>query len=262
MSGASLIDPKSTVVVSLTSYGARLDTVHLTIESIGRGRVLPRRFILWTDPDVDPDQLTPALQRQRARGLEILTSSERFGPHTKYYPYVASQEEHVFPLVTADDDSIYPRTWLAALHAAGESFPADIVCFRAHRVTLAGASIAPYNSWPAVKNTKSSRLHFATGVSGVHYPAGFLQELKSDGATFQKVTPNADDVWLHYRAIANGRRVRQLLRRSKKFPELASTQETALHRSNTAQNGNDAQILRTYDQKALRYLAEAKSTGE
>src|SRR5580698_9444674 len=34
-------------VVSLTTFGPRLETVHLTIESIGAGALLPSRLILW-----------------------------------------------------------------------------------------------------------------------------------------------------------------------------------------------------------------------
>ena len=37
------------VVVSMTTYGKRVRTVHLAIESIARGAVRPARLILWLD---------------------------------------------------------------------------------------------------------------------------------------------------------------------------------------------------------------------
>lgn len=254
-SSESLIDPENNVVVCLTSYGQRLDTVHLTVESIGRGRARPARLILWTDPGVDADTLSAALQRQRARGLEILASPERYGPHTKYYPYVASVSHHEAPLVTADDDSIYPRLWLSRLQTAALRHDGEIVCYRAHRVGfMPDGAIAPYNSWKPVKGTDASALNFATGVSGVHYPPAFLDELRADGEVFQDCTPKADDVWLHYRAISHGRLVRQIVSAPRKYPEVASTQDVALHRSNTAQSGNDGQIAATYDDRAVQVM--------
>jgi len=61
-------------------------------------------------------------------------------------------------------------------------------------------------------------------------------------------------VWLHYRAVAHGRAIRQIVRRPRKYPEIAATQETALHKSNTAMNQNDAQITATYDPEVLSFL--------
>src|ERR1019366_9435926 len=99
------------VAVSLTSYGDRLETVHLTIESIARGRFRPKQLILWLAQDDYQGCLPPAVQRLRQRGLEV-RSCEDVGPHTKYYPYVLSQTTYEYPLVTADDDLFYPSTWL------------------------------------------------------------------------------------------------------------------------------------------------------
>ena len=50
-------------VVCLTSHGNRLDRVHLAIESVGRGRLRPRRLILWLDGQVEDHQLPQALRR-------------------------------------------------------------------------------------------------------------------------------------------------------------------------------------------------------
>lgn len=253
-----LIDESNPVVVSLTSYGARLESVHLTIESIGRGIARPARLIVWTDPEVTEHDLPGNLNRLRGRGLEILPSPRAFGPHTKYYPYVLSDRDDELPLVTADDDSLYPRRWLRGLQRAASSTPDQIVCYRAHRVVVEPeAGLAPYNSWPPVSGTDPSTLNFATGVSGVLYPPEFLSELLGAGDRFVELTPKADDVWLHYQAVVNGRLVRQIRPRPVKFPEIPATQGTALHRFNTAQSANDHQISRTYDPLSLDVLQRA-----
>ena len=241
-----LVDGRSGTVVSLTSYGARLRTVHLTIESIGRGRVRPGRIVLWVDPDVVVEDLPPVLLRMRDRGLEIGTSPAPYGPHTKYFPYVASEAPHDALLVTADDDSLYPRDWLASLVEA-QAGSDDVVCFRAHRVGFtADGGLAPYNSWAPVTDTTASPLNFATGVSGVAYPPAFLDELARLGDAFTATCPRADDVWLHFAAVQSGRRIRQIGARPRKFPEVMRTQATALHRENTGRTANDLQIASTY----------------
>lgn len=253
-SSEPLIDLASDIVVSLTSYGPRLQTVHLAIESIGAGSQRPCRLILWTDPGVCDDELPTHLRRLRERGLEIISSPAMYGPHTKYFPYVQSELAHRMMLVTADDDSLYPRRWLEGLAAARKD-PHTIVCYRAHHVGITSdGRMAPYNSWAPVEETRPSRLHFATGVSGVRYPPDFLDLLREDGDAFLASCPRADDVWLHFRAVSHGYVVRQVVDRPRKFPEIADTQATALHRSNTAENANDAQIEATYDSAAICLL--------
>ncbi|SDG33002.1 hypothetical protein SAMN04489810_3492 [Microbacterium pygmaeum] len=259
-SNRSLVDESNDVVICLTSYGDRLGTVHLTVESIGSGRTLPGRLILWTDPGVDIDELPSPLRRMQARGLEIRPSAARVGSHTKYFPYVMSEVAHMRPLVTADDDSIYPRYWLARLQQAGASHAGEIVCYRAHRVGITPEGVLkPYNSWQPARDTEASVLNFATGVSGVYYPADFLDELRLAGDKFLATSPKADDVWLHYCAVANGRVIRQLGRTPEKYPELRATQETALHRYNTGLSANDSQIADTYSPEVLSVLRSRAS---
>ena len=50
-SRASIVDPTSTFVVTMTTHGARLRDVHVALESIARGTVLPARVILWLDEE-------------------------------------------------------------------------------------------------------------------------------------------------------------------------------------------------------------------
>ena len=101
-------------VVSLTTHGDRVATVHLTIESIGRGELRPSRIILWLDEAATFSNLPPALRRLQKRGLEVKLC-KNYGPHTKYYPYVESEKAMTQPMVTADDDILYLPFWLKKL---------------------------------------------------------------------------------------------------------------------------------------------------
>lgn len=250
------------VVVSLTSYGARLRLVSLTIESIVSGTVRPQRLVLWVDDEADLARAMRSrpLRRLIERGLEVRVG-EPAGPHGKWWPYVQSEARHALPLVTADDDVRYGREWLRTLVDAYAAAPDTIHCHRAHRIVLATASTpAPYMTWPPCRSTRPSHASFLTGVSGVLYPPAFLDALRSDGAGFRTAAPNADDVWLTARAIANGVRVAQVEAMPRLWPTIVGGQRSALSRSNGTDGGNDAQIAATLTPDLVRILRDESST--
>jgi hypothetical protein len=238
-------------VVSLTSYGSRIDTVHLTVESIARGAVRPERMILWLDSIDDLEAITPALARQRERGLEILLA-ENFGPHTKYYPYVESETTFAVPLVTADDDIIYPSSWLAGIMAAHRAHPESIVGYWIRRVVF-GADGRPvtYTSWPYASDTRAHAANVPLGVSGVLYPTRMLASLREKGRAFTEVAPSTDDLWLHAVAVRSGIDVRQISDTPVHFLTVPGSQEISLASVNVSGSGNDRVVAELYTQADL-----------
>lgn len=243
-------------VVSVTSYGARLKNVHLTLESIAAGSVLPSRLILCVDTAEALTNPSSGLKRLLARGLEVCLS-DNYGPHTKYYPYLLSRNAFDVPLVTADDDQIYSKWWLEGLTRAFERSPDLVNCYRAHKIKIEGDSIAPYRSWGPCTSIRPSVLHFATGVSGVIYPPFFLRQLKEAGAGFIHICPKSDDIWLHVNALRAGVKIRQLWERQLRFPFSPGTQGMGLYHSNVLLDHNDDQIRMTYTTDDLRHLKAA-----
>jgi hypothetical protein len=251
-------------VVCLTSHGRRLARVHLTMESIAAGHCRPSRLLLWLDAEHKGQPLPAALVRLQARGLEIgfVQPGERLGPHTKYYPYARSQSSHTRPLVTADDDILYPPDWLARLWQAHRERPDRIHCVRAWQLRLEQTGrIAPYARWPRCDHTQPSALNFATGVSGVIYPAMFLDHLRDAGTAFLDCCPRADDIWLHANALRAGLVVCQIGSAPLHYPEMLGARRTALHKSNVRAMGNDVQIHATYTDADLGRLRQATAPG-
>lgn len=243
------------VAVSLTTHGTRLATVHTSIQSIVAGNIRPGRLILWLNGDPDSQALTPQLKRLQRRGLEI-RFAPNFGPHTKYFPYVTQFAEEGNPLVTADDDVIYPKDWLEGLMAAHQEAPDVIHCYWAMNISFDAGRISPYLAWEMVSSSRPSARHFALGVSGVIYPRSFLLTLRSAGDIFMRVCPKADDIWLHSIAIRNDYKISQI---NQKYvnPELVPfTQNIALHLSNHLASGNDAQIAATYTGSDLETMGK------
>ncbi|MDO9165342.1 MAG: hypothetical protein Q7U13_04475 [Rhodoferax sp.] len=243
------------VVVSLTTHGTRLATVHTSIQSIVAANVRPTRLILWLNGDPDSRTLTPQLERLQRRGLEI-RYAPNFGPHTKYFPYVTQFAEEGKPLVTADDDVIYPKDWLEGLMAAHQSAPNLIHCYWARKLTLENGQVLPYLAWENVSSQEPSTTHFALGVSGVIYPPRFLLALRDGGDLFAVSCPRADDVWLHAMAVRNGYRISQV-KVKHVYPRLVPfTQDAALYHANHLPGGNDAQIAATYTHGDLELLTK------
>lgn len=249
-------------VVSMTSHGRRVRLVFLAIESIARGTVRPARIVLWLD---DPGWLAHpprTLRRLVARGLEI-RRGDALGPHTKYFPYAASEARHRVAAVTADDDWLLPRHWLEELLRASLRAPGCVVAHRAHLIRIGPGGIAPYSDWAPATDPAPSPLHFGTGCLGQLLPPPLLDRLRDEGLAFQQCTPRNDDVWIHRTALELGLEVRPVLT----VPErafvpirgggLGRRGVAPLFESNVGGGANDAQIAATYGPSALAALRAA-----
>lgn len=249
----SVVNANSSVVVSLTSYDPRITRVFATIESIAAGRLKPRRLLLWLDDSFKHKPIPESLRRLEKRGLEILFCSDD-GPHKKYRPYVLSQVKHLVPLVTADDDALYPHAWLDELVVSHLKDPEVIYCHRARVVQMKGTPSADqnwlskepsaYRTWPACKTVEPSLRHFSIGVSGVLYPPSFLNQLNdvSANSLFKELTPKADDVWLNCWGSYWGYKKQQVAPFAAQFLQIPLSGRSALHRDNVVKGENDTQI--------------------
>jgi hypothetical protein len=242
-------------VVSVTSFGERLQTVYLALESIACGFVLPSRLILWISKEEAPCCEMPCLRRLSERGLEIRLCDD-LGPHKKYYPYLSLILGETFDsnLITADDDVVYSRWWLSGFVNKNREDPNTILCYRAHRMQMTGSAISRYATWNPCRTTRASFLNFATGASGCLYPAPFLGDLKRAGSGFMELCPRADDVWLHVNAVRARYKIKQIFRRPLRFPSIPGTQTGALFETNHLSGQNDVQIANTYGREDVEIL--------
>ena len=253
LSKSSVVDSSSGVVVTLTSHSMRIKHAFAAIESIGNGSLKPTRLILYLGREQEHLSLPATLNRLVNRGLEIRFCDD-VGPHTKYYPYLVAEKKIELPLVTADDDTMMSRDWLAILMSRWRQEPEIIHCFRAREIRLSDDSIEPYNNWPLCQSDQPSIRHFATGVSGVIYPPAFQNYLKYAKDEFLNCCPRADDIWLHVMALRHGYRIRQITTRSLEHPSIPGMSRFGLRRSNVDGSGNDDQIKKTYNSNDIERL--------
>lgn len=247
-----VVDPGGKAVVSMTTHGARLRDVWVAIESIGRGTVLPRRIILWLD---EPVRLPGRLRRLQARGLEVRVVAPGNRVHTKYWPYLETMPLDV-PLVLADDDIVYPPTWLAVLLRAHEETPELVVAYRAHVVGMADGMMQPYAQWRSCDDDTSSFAHFATSVSGQVLPLALQRALRSEGTAFRQLAPTADDVWIHRTAVLTGIRTRQALPGQRHWPFVPGSQGGGLNALNVVGGANDRQLASSHTALTLQRIRD------
>jgi hypothetical protein len=243
-------------VVSLTTFEPRWARVHYTLESIGVGLLKPSRLLLWVAPSVLQLGMPEALRRLQSRGVEILPC-EDIGPHKKYFPAVNVLASDI-PLVTADDDVLYPLDWLERLSAAAVRLPGCVVAHRARTIALLPAGgLAPYSQWAHCHSAMPSPLHMAVGIGGVLYPPVMQQALRQAGDGFRNSCPRADDVWLKAIALRHGVDVAQVADMAPFLIDVPGMRESGLARHNVNEGGNDAQIRATFTDDDVEILRGA-----
>ena len=244
-------------VVSLTTYGPRLKQVFVAIEAIARGTRKPSRLILWLDEEMRGKAVAEGVaspSAARARGPIL----RKFRPHNKCYPFVDSESVFVRPLVTADDDVIYPDYWLDELMAAFGEEPNLINCFRAQRSgwRLADCSLMRRHGAQSLHHAKSPSILYRRlrGRLSCRLSAAAL---KRAGPEFKTCCPRADDIWLNVIALRCGYKVRQIRTQPIHFVEIMGTQRSSLNRSNVQAGGNDRQLGSTYGPVEIALLQDA-----
>ena len=186
------------------------------------------------------------------RGLEI-RFVEDVGPLTKII--YALKEFPDCLIANCDDDTFYPRDWLAQLLAAHARYPDCIICHRTRKVTFdKDGALLPYLNWKLVDSTEPSLFVFPVCVMGILYPPRSLHSEVFNIAAFRKLCPKADDIWMKAMSLLAGTRCHNLAPFPALFPLISGTQEKSLWSENKF-GGNDTQlqaVIGHYD--LLRHL--------
>lgn len=193
------------VVVSLTSYGSRIERVDLAIRSIMLQTVRPNRVILWLGEESGDVVLPPRLMELVDRGLEVRRGVRDLKGHKKYY--FAMQELEDCLLVTIDDDLVYTPDVIESLLAAHELRPHDVVARRTHRIVVADGQVAPYLDWEMefeedVPRPRRSLL--ATTGAGTLYPPELFGRLVGNADDIVACAWGMDDLWLKALEVHEG----------------------------------------------------------
>ena len=193
------------IIVSFTSYPARMNTISQTIESLLTQSVKPDKLILWLTASQFPNReadIPYKVLRYIKYGLEIRWCNVPIKSYTKLLPTLKEYPDAI--VVVADDDILYRRNWLKGLYKAYQQNPNSIYGYCASRVELKNNTPITYNSWTTIDTSCTANTNVLLGVGGVLYPPHSLHNEVLNQAQFSTLAPTTDDLWFWAMALLKG----------------------------------------------------------
>lgn len=199
------------IIVSLTSFPERINTVYQTIESLLNQEIKANKIILWLAPEQFPNKeadLPKQLLDLKEKGLIIdwyhdIRSYKKLIPTLKKYPNSI--------IITADDDIIYNKTCIKTLV---NTYYNNIYNIIANRITRLYYKEKDLEILPRKLYTKNndylpmlkqaSFFNMQTGCAAVLYPPHCFYKDVLDEELIQKLAPTNDDQWFWAMGILNG----------------------------------------------------------
>lgn len=230
------------LIVSFTSFPARIDGVWQVVESLKRQTILPEKIILWLSKDQFPTMecVPQNLWREEDGLFEIMMVEGDIRSHKKYYYVMQNYPECSF--ITCDDDVYYSPNMIRYLLDAARLNPNCIIANHTNRLTYnAVGQLLPYLQWGKNNTSYTIGDYFQVGIGGVLYPPHTLHELTLRKDLFMSLTPLADDIWLNCMARLNKTKVIQSTSIQLCLP-VKSVAPTLSSVNNGSDNRNDTQI--------------------
>lgn len=244
---------KVQLVVSLTSYGKRVEEAFVAIESIMQGTEKPDRIVLWLEEGLKAVALPEPLKRQQQRGLEV-----RYTPDIRSYKKLIPALQ-TFPdcmIITIDDDVAYPEWLVADMLAVYAQHPDSVLATQVLQMKRGeDGRFATIREWPYVEQeTDDTSRFFTEGFGGVLYPPHCFTDEVLREDLFMQLCPTADDVWFNAMVRVAGREVRWVHLHPYDF--LANVnpkvQDMALYLTNNGEMSmNDRQIAAVWGKYGL-----------
>lgn len=196
------------IIVSMTSFPARIDHVKNVIGNMLLQTMKPDKIVLWLSKDQFPEQendLPEQLIKMKAYGVDIEWCDGDIKAYKKFLPAMKKYPEDI--LVLVDDDLVYSPELVEKLYLAHQRFPDAIIASRCHEIGRdENGKIISYRSWKKQCDHDTYQFKddwFFTGGAGTLLPPHIFGEEIFDVETIEQICPLADDVWLNVNAAMN-----------------------------------------------------------
>ena len=196
------------LIVSLTSFPARIDKVHLTVNTLLRQNLKPDRVILWlSESQFTEKKLPESLTKLKDLGLEIRYSEDDIRSYKKLVPALKEFPEDI--IVTADDDMYYKEDWLEGLYKAYSDNPKNIYTRRGCRARVVDGKIdiIKPRDYNFEYNFPTDYNNLLMGGSGTLYPPHSLNNDIFNIDLIKTLIPTHDDIYFWVMGILNGTKV-------------------------------------------------------
>ncbi len=224
------------LIVSLTTYPARINTVHKTINTLLTQSLQPDRIILWLGNSQFPQkdkQLPENLIKLKKLGLEI-RYCEDLKSYKKLIPTLKNFPDDI--IVTVDDDVYYENDMLESLYNAYINNPKNIYVKRAVKLELQNNNIKNISSRKYLyqHNIEPTYLNQPMGGSGCLYPPHSLNENITNTELIKTTLPTHDDVYFWSMAVLNKTKIQVVDGFDKNLYFVEGTQDVGLIHTNKA----------------------------
>lgn len=238
---------KEHIIVSLTSFPDRMNTIHMCLRSLLSQKMKPDKIILYLSKEqFENTEIPKKVLNLKQYGLQI-DFCEDLKPHKKYF--YAMQEYPKDIVITVDDDVFYRSNLIRDLVEEHKKRKEEIICTRAHKMKFVNGKLLPYKEWDyeTIDIQESSHYLMATGVGGVLYPPEILPAYTFDKDKIIKLCLFADDVWLKAVEIKAGKKVYAIpATKTKYVVGIWGSEQVALNHSNVGENKNDQFIKNAF----------------
>ena len=234
------IDDASDVIVSLTSFPARIDKVHIVIKTLLNQTIRPRKVILWLAEDEFPNRdkdLPSKLLALKNFGLTV-SYCENLYSHKKYYGTIRDYPE--CDIITVDDDVLYPENMIENLIKGRDNHPGCICANLCNLFRLDdNEDVYSYDKWDYIYDTSYESIAiFPIGMGGVLYPKGSLNKEVLNKKTMMETAKTVDDLWLRAMGILNKSKAVVCNDLKRPYYILLGTKKNALYHRNVEGNGS------------------------
>ena len=186
------------IIVTLTSFPARINRLWLVIESLLRQSHKPDMIILWLSKDQfsNLDLLPKSLLKLRKRGLQIFLREGDLRSYKKFFYTLSEYPNDV--MITVDDDIFYPTSAIEELLKESLRYSCPVVVSRYFSAITQDnlGNCLPYIKWKQLTNKSRDKIFFGSG-GGTLFPPGVLYKDVCNIGLFQRLAPFADDIWLN-----------------------------------------------------------------
>ena len=205
-------DSAARIIVSFTSFPARINIVHRVLKSLYAQSKKPDKIILWLAEEQFlnlENDLPTELVEDRNEGKFDIRWCDDLGSHKKYFYAMQEYPEDI--IITIDDDTIYHQDVIKTLYELHRKYPRAVTSIFA-KLMLFDDDIhfLPYNDWlyNVVLPVPSMQI-IPMGGGGVLYPPHVLDE----GVFDKQIILNKlkykgvicdDDVWLKMHSLLAG----------------------------------------------------------
>lgn len=239
------------LIVSLTSFPGRIDSVEKTINTLLNQTLKPDRVILWLAESQfanKENDLPAGLLKLKELGLEIKWC-EDLKPYKKLVPALKEFPNDI--IVTADDDLYYQKDWLEELYNAYKKDNSCIYTRGAAHLDIKGdnISVLPYR---ANYNYKPSFANVLMGGSGTLFPPHSLHPDVLNEEKILNFIPTQDDIYFWAMAVLNKTKICYLKSKNMNMYQRENTRKSGLCKINNT-NGSGMSPFEAYKKVFIEY---------